>query len=206
MHGRDRGAALGGDLVVGQAAEVVELDDLREARLHLLQTLNGIVEGDDVETGHPRNGVLLERLVLRNPSFLPPARFSMVDQHPAHEPGGEGKKMSAILQRHVPLYQPQEGFVHHRGRLQGVIAPLRSHVVTRQPAKLLIDEGRQTLQGLGVAVTPVGQELREIRGHLHRRSLIATGTSVSRTPGSAHARHKLSRCNMRGFPCECRFT
>src|SRR5271156_3280193 len=52
MHGRGRGAALCGDLIVGQAAEVVELDDLREAGLHLLQTLQGIIEGDDVETGH----------------------------------------------------------------------------------------------------------------------------------------------------------
>jgi len=115
--------------------------------------------------------------------------------------------MSAVLQRHVSLDESQKGLVHHGGCLQGVAAPFRPHVIARQPAKLLIDKGRQPLQGLGIAITPVRQQLREIRRHLHRRSLIAAKTGVFRASGSTpRAGRKLSRCNMRGFSRECRFT
>ena len=31
--------------------------------------------------------------------------------------------MSAILQRHICLHEPQEGLVHHRRGLQGMAAP-----------------------------------------------------------------------------------
>src|ERR1700733_2283156 len=38
-----------GDLVIGQAAEVEQLDDLGQSRFHLLKTLEGVIEGDDVK-------------------------------------------------------------------------------------------------------------------------------------------------------------
>ncbi len=65
--------------------------------------------------------------------------------------------MSAILQRHVPLDQSQEGFVHHCGGLKGVAAALSRACSCAPAGELLINEGRQPLQGLGIAVTPVGQ-------------------------------------------------
>src|ERR1700722_566044 len=47
---RRRGhAECSGDLVIGQAAEVEQLDDLGQSRLHLLKALEGVIEGDDVE-------------------------------------------------------------------------------------------------------------------------------------------------------------
>src|ERR1700722_10292147 len=49
MHGRRRSAERSGDLLVGQAAEIMQLDDLRQARFHLLQTLERVIEGADVE-------------------------------------------------------------------------------------------------------------------------------------------------------------
>ena len=91
--------------------------------------------------------------------------------------------MSAVLQRDVPLDEPQKRFVNHRRRLQGVAATLRPHVISREAPKLVIDEWRQPRQGLGIAVTPICQQLREVRRHLHRRSLIAAKTTMLRVWG-----------------------
>ncbi len=72
--------------------------------------------------------------------------------------------MSAIVQGHVGLNEPQERLVHDRGGLERVIAPLSFHVITRETAQLVINQRRQALQRLGVALAPLGQELREIGG------------------------------------------
>ena len=58
MYGRGRRAAGRGNLIVGQTAEIVQLDHLGQSRLHLLQTLERFVERNHVDAGRRRNGVL----------------------------------------------------------------------------------------------------------------------------------------------------
>ena len=49
MHGRGRCVDRRGDLIIGQTAEIMQLYDLSQARFHLLQSLEGVVECNDVE-------------------------------------------------------------------------------------------------------------------------------------------------------------
>src|SRR5258708_10120385 len=44
MHRCRRRADRRGDLVIGQAAEIVQLNDLRQARFHLLEAFESVVE------------------------------------------------------------------------------------------------------------------------------------------------------------------
>src|ERR1700686_402007 len=56
MHGCRRPTERGGDLVVRQAAEIMQFDDMSQARFHLLESLDGVVERDDVEIHERRWG------------------------------------------------------------------------------------------------------------------------------------------------------
>src|SRR5882672_3226510 len=49
MHGRRRGSGRLCNLFVGQAAEIMQFDDLRETRFELHQALEGIVERNDIK-------------------------------------------------------------------------------------------------------------------------------------------------------------
>src|ERR1700736_6172992 len=49
MDGRSRRADRSGDLVIRQAAEIVQFNDLGQARFHLLKALEGVIERNDVE-------------------------------------------------------------------------------------------------------------------------------------------------------------
>jgi len=72
------------------------------------------------------------------------------------------RKMPPILQGHVGLNQPQEGFMHHCRGLQSVAASLRAHVVARQSPQFVVHQRRQTIQRLRMARSPLGQQLGEI--------------------------------------------
>src|ERR1700684_2292212 len=54
MDGRPRRTQRRGGLVVCQAAEIVQFDDLSQAGLHVLQSLEGLVERNDVEINRRR--------------------------------------------------------------------------------------------------------------------------------------------------------
>src|ERR1700682_3392955 len=49
MDGGSRRADRGGDLVIRQAAEIVQFNDLGQARFHLLEALEGVIERNHVE-------------------------------------------------------------------------------------------------------------------------------------------------------------
>ena len=107
----------------------------------------------------------------------------MVDQDAPHEARGQRKEMCAILQGDVGMDEAQERFVHDRRRLQGVAAALGAHEVTGEAAQFVIHEGGQTFQRLRMTRTPLGEQLREICRHLHRR-IFSHNRSAALPPGT----------------------
>ena len=126
----------GGDLVIGHAAKIVQLDDLGQARFHLQESFERVIQRDDIEIHGRRQlaGSLGHKIPEAGVALDTRARLGVVDQHPPHETRRQCEKMAAVLQSNIGLDQPQEGLMHHCGGLQRVAAPLAAHVVARQPA------------------------------------------------------------------------
>src|SRR6266404_694386 len=166
MHGRGRGAGCLGDLFVGETTEIVQFNDLRKPGFELHQALERVVERDDIETRGWKQ-VRFARIALDAG-----ARFGMIDQDAAHEPGGKGEEMRPVLQRDIGLNETQERLVHHRGCLQGMAAALPTHVVAGEAPQFVIDQRRQALQRLRVTRSPLGQQLCEVCRRSHRGFLV----------------------------------
>ena len=113
---------------------------------------------------HPKTIRRLEMLEFRR---------SVIDQYAPHETRGQREEMPSILQCNIRLNQPHESLMHNRCCLKGMAASLRPHVAARQASQFVIHQRCQTLQRLGVARPPLGQQLCEVGRDLHRRSLSA---------------------------------
>ena len=98
MHGCLGSARRVGDLFIGQAAEIMQLDDLRQARLELNQALERVVERDHIEI-HRRSGVdtVGKHVPHAGVAFGAGARLGVIDQDAAHQPRGKRKKMLSVL-------------------------------------------------------------------------------------------------------------
>jgi hypothetical protein len=91
----------------------------------------------------------------------------MVNQNAAHRLRGDTEKVCAILPIHTCLiYEFEIGFVHERGRLQGVIRTLLAQVVIRQPPQFVVNERHQTRRRVFIAIAHFLQNLSNVReGH-----------------------------------------
>src|SRR5262249_35470770 len=95
----------------------------------------------------------------------------MVDKHVPHHLGRDREEVSAILPRHVPTPQkPDEGFLDQGGRLHGMVA-FPPDMTTRHTIQFGADQRQQPIERRAVALTPAGQQPRDIAGlgpHAHR--------------------------------------
>ena len=65
----------------------------------------------------------------------------MIDQDTAHQLGGDGEKVCAILPMNaLAIDKPQVRFIDHRRRLQRVAGMLSAHVVVSQASQLVINQ------------------------------------------------------------------
>ena len=62
------------------------------------------------------------------------------------------------------LGEPDVGLVHQRGWLQGVSVPFVLKVMVGQLPQLGVDERHELVEGAGIAVAPLGQEMGDV-GH-----------------------------------------
>jgi hypothetical protein len=89
----------------------------------------------------------------------------MIDQNPAQLLRCYGIEVSSILpiDRFGPA-NPKVGFVHHRRRLQGVLAVLAAHFAGGNPMQFSIDQVHQLTRGFWVAAPlPVEQAGNRVR-------------------------------------------
>src|SRR5271155_3208830 len=100
MYRGRRRAHRGCDLLISHAAEIMQFDDLSEARLELQQALQSVIQSDHVDVDRQRYLREIDARVLAHAgvALYARARLRMVHQDAPHEPRGEGEKMLTILQ------------------------------------------------------------------------------------------------------------
>src|SRR5258708_39831447 len=87
---RGLGGADGGPyLVISHSAEIMQFDDLCEARLELLQALQGFIESDDIDVDRQGEFCDIRACVVTHAAVAldPPGRLGM--RHPHPSPGAQ---------------------------------------------------------------------------------------------------------------------
>jgi hypothetical protein len=86
----------------------------------------------------------------------------VVNQYAAHEFGGDGEKVCAILEVYLTLInEPQVGLVNERAGLQGVsltVATLAAHVAVGQAMQFVINDPDQLIVSRTIAIAPVQEQ------------------------------------------------
>lgn len=81
----------------------------------------------------------------------------MIDQNIAHELGGDGEEMHAVIPvNRIVVDEPQVSFVHQGGAFESVLIAL-SRNAPGQPAQLVVDQRHQLFACRAVAVVPSQQ-------------------------------------------------
>jgi len=79
----------------------------------------------------------------------------IVNQDAPHHLGRNAKEVGPALPLNIPLIdQPQEGFIHESGRLQGMTRAFSFNVPMCKSVKFRIDEGHQLIACGLIAMTP----------------------------------------------------
>ena len=79
----------------------------------------------------------------------------MIHQDLAHQPGGHAQEVRPVLPVDAGLiHQPQIGFIHQGGGLQGMAGPLAAHGAVGDAPEFALDEGNRLVQTLPVASLP----------------------------------------------------
>jgi hypothetical protein len=99
-------------------------------------------------------------------AFLSTTTTSVVHQQSTHGARGNGEKVGAILPGYIRTNEANEGLVHHLSRLQRVIPALSAQLTRGQPPELVVQQRRQLVESLEVALAPAMQQIRHVScGH-----------------------------------------
>ena len=148
-------------LVVGEAAEVDEFDDLTFARVHGSEPLGRVVHfGQDGGCAGGNGGHLFQRYHRRTAAALLAALApGIVDEDVAHLTSGEGEEMGAVLPRYVGIHEAKICFVHEGGGGKRMVGALGCHELTGERAQLAVDQGDQFVAGVLITVAPLAEQL-----------------------------------------------
>lgn len=98
-------------------------------------------------------------------NFSSKAAAGVIDQHPAHDAGCHSEELCPLAPLHPALvHEAEKRLVHEGAGVEGVVRPLAPQLAPRELLELGVDEGRETVEGVGVATAPCTQQL----GHLRR--------------------------------------
>jgi hypothetical protein len=79
----------------------------------------------------------------------------------AHQPGCRGKELLPVLPgRSSAAHEPDERFIHQRGRLQDMAVPFAHHLAMGQPMQLRVNNRSQPFERGRVAGNPCVQQHR----------------------------------------------
>ena len=129
----DRSADHRGGLLGGHAAEVMHFEDLGKRLALTLESLERVLQFEDVQLPVTARGNDLDVRVPGNPALgsapLGSAeRARMIDQHLPHDPGHQRKKVRAIDERGSRIFEQfDERFVDQGRWLKRVPRPLAPH-------------------------------------------------------------------------------
>src|SRR6266581_3618987 len=142
-------------LDIRQTGKETQLDQLRAERITRRQFLQRLVhrqqmpvvaQDRNVESGHV-NALQFAAV------FDAPLAPGVFDEDAPHRLGCCGEEMAAAIPLLVcPAGETQPRLMHQRRRLQGLAWPFVGHLVRRELAQFLIDEGEQFLCRFGIAL------------------------------------------------------
>jgi hypothetical protein len=151
-----------------EAGEEAQLHHARLARVERGEAGEGVVEGDDVErvlaagaAGGGGRG-LVERDAHAAVALGRPMAPRVVHQDAAHGGGGDAEEVRAALPVGVLADEAEEGLVEERGGLQRVAVALAAHGVDGEQVQLVVDEGRESLGGVGASLVELTEQLRDL--------------------------------------------
>ena len=130
-------------------------------RVDLFQIVHGVVEQDQVGVIFRVNGGgIFASYALQAASAFQIMAARMIYQNAPHHRGGNGEKMGAILPLHsFIIHQPHMGFIHQGRGLEAMSRTLALHVPASQAMELVVNDGRQTVEGALISVAPGAEDL-----------------------------------------------
>ena len=98
------------------------------------------------------------------PPLLPLAASGVIDQDPAHRPGGSREEVGSAALGHIGLVdQAQVGLVDERGSLEGVVGSLAGKLPMRHVPELIVQQRQDVLHGFRTAVVRGQKPCRGLR-------------------------------------------
>ncbi len=155
----------GSAFVVSEAAKEEKFDDRALSRVDGSQALERLIEfqqierrvlADDhrfVECDHFRAA----------PAFLAIVGSGVVDENVAHNAGGDGVELYAVVPFQIGDSETQVGFVNKRGGAESVAWTFRQQTTRSKPAELVVDERHQFVTSLFI---PAAQFVKKPRNLL----------------------------------------
>jgi probable HAF family extracellular repeat protein len=185
-----------GRLFHAEPAEEAHFDHLHFAGIDTRQRVQGFIEGGETRilvSAH--DGCLVERDVPHATSSFQIVATRMLYQDSPHQLGRHGEEMGAVLPLHALIvHQACVGLIDEGGGLEAVAVTLSSHIAARQPAKLVIHQGRQFFEGTLVSLAPGAEELAYVIhrrfAELYRFAMILSPQSLRLNPAEAEMRSK----------------
>ena len=160
-----RDAAHRGNLGEGEAAEELQVDDLGQARLDLGQLVKSVADHDQrLRVGHAVGVVDAERGDLEQPAaFFGPPPPHVVDDQPAHDPGGI-RHEARLIDEHgaFPAGDREVGFVQQRRHTQRP-GTLTVQFAPGEPVQLRVQRAEQGIRDH----TLIARCHRYLRSHVH---------------------------------------
>ncbi len=166
LDGADRHTEFARGLLLCETNKETEVHHLGRARVDFRQSRQCLVQGQQLVIRHRRRKI---QRVHIHPLEVPAAFAAAlaprrIDEDPPHGFSRGSKKMTAVLKPVRIAGEPQPGFVNERGGLQGLAGQFVGHLVSRQPAQLLVDFGQEFLTGPRVPVLEGLEQARDV-GH-----------------------------------------
>jgi hypothetical protein len=136
------------DLVIGEAAEKEEFDDLTFAGVEGSQPLEGFVQCQYVRPGFRADqDCFIQRHALQPfPALLPFSCAGMIHKDVAHDARRHCIKMSPIPPVPTGIGQADIGFMHQGCGAQGMIGAFGEKTTRRQSAKVVVNQGNQLIE------------------------------------------------------------
>ncbi len=130
-------------LLEGQADEIPQRGYLGALRFLGRQLVEHVVNRQQLVVVRPRRDLHLLELDPDLPAAVPYGALAPggINQDMPHGRGGGGEEMSATGEAGRPITgQTHPGFMHERGRLEGVAGRLTGHLVGGKLAQLLVNQ------------------------------------------------------------------
>ena len=133
-------AEIVGRFAEGSTAEVTQAHELGHPRVDRGQSVEGLVDREDVVIGVASGkAVQVDRHLPPRPALGCHAGAGVVNEDSPHGLGGGGEEVAAAVELLISD-QPQVGFVNQRGGVEGVAGGFGGHARGGELPELIVDE------------------------------------------------------------------